>query len=67
MNSILNTIKNRIFYTREEKTHTLEEDLDCEVTDEIEKALLVLKDDLDLSTEEVDKAIDSRKKSKKPS
>ena len=63
MNSILNTIKNRIFYTREEKTHVLEEDLDCEVTDEIEKALLVLKDDLDLSTEEVDKAIDSRKKS----
>jgi len=66
MNSILDTIRNRIFYGREEKTHVIKEDLDCEVTDEIERALLVLKDDLDLSTEEVDKAIDSRKKSKKP-
>tara|TARA_R110000851_G_scaffold52677_1_gene125243 strand:- start:472 stop:669 length:198 start_codon:yes stop_codon:yes gene_type:complete len=65
MNSILDTIRNRIFHTKEAKTHVIEEDLDCEVTDEIERALLLLKEELDLSTEEVDKAIDSRKKLKK--
>ena len=37
---------------------------DCDVTDEIEKALWRLKDDLDLPTEEIELAVDSRKKLK---
>jgi hypothetical protein len=61
MNKFLQNIKNRIQYSREEETHFIEEDLDCEVTDEIEKALWILKEDMDLPTEEVQKAVDSRK------
>ena len=61
MNKFLQNIKNRIQYPREEKTHFIEEDLDCEVTDEIEKALWILKEDMDLPTEEVEKAVKSRK------
>ena len=64
MNKFLQNIKNRIQYPREEKTHFMEEDLDCEVTDEIEKALWILKEDMDLPTEEVQKAVDSRNKNK---
>jgi len=64
MNKFLQNIKNRIQYPREEKTHFIEEDLDCEVTDEIEKALWILKEEMDLPTEEVQKAVDSRNKNK---
>jgi len=64
MNKFLQNIKNRIQYPREEKTHFIEEDLDCEVTDEIEKALWILKEEMDLPTEEVQKAVDSRIKNK---
>jgi len=64
MNKIIQTLKNRLVYFREEKTHVIEEDVDCEVTDEIEKALWVLKEDMDLPTEEVQTAVDSRKKYK---
>jgi len=64
MNKFLQNIKNRIQYSREEKTHFIEEDLDCEVTDEIEKALWILKEEMDLPTEEVQKAVDSRIKNK---
>ena len=64
MNKFLQNIKNRIQYSREEKTHFIEEDLDCEVTDEIEKALWILKEEMDLPTEEVQKAVDSRNKNK---
>jgi hypothetical protein len=46
---------------RIEKTHFIDDDLDGEVTDEIEKALWVLKEDMDLPTEEVEKAVKSRK------
>ena len=60
MNKFLQNIKNRIQYPREEKTHFIEEDLDCEVTDEIEKALWILKEEMDLPTEEVEKAVKSR-------
>tara|TARA_R110002020_G_scaffold471440_1_gene698556 strand:- start:358 stop:495 length:138 start_codon:yes stop_codon:yes gene_type:complete len=45
----------------------MEEDLECEVTDEIEKALWILKEEMDLPTEEVQKAVESRHKSKKKS
>ena len=65
MNKFLQNIKNRIQYRREEKTHFIEEDLDCEVTDEIEKVLWILKEDMDLPTEEVEKAVQSRKLIKK--
>ena len=46
---------------RVEKTHFIDDDFDGEVTDEIEKALWVLKEDMDLPTEEVEKAVKSRK------
>jgi hypothetical protein len=35
-----------------------------EITDEIEKSLWLLKEDLDLPTEEVQKSVNSRKKSR---
>ena len=54
-------IRNR--YVMEE-THHIKEDLDCEITDEIEKALLDIKDAMDIPTEEIDKAIVSRTKNK---
>ena len=44
-----------------EKTHFIDDDLDGEVTDEIEKALWELKEGMDLPTEEVEKAVESRK------
>mgnify|MGYP007063396464 CR=1 FL=1 len=61
MNKFIQNIRNKIQYRREEKTHFIEEDLDCEVTDEIEKALWILKEEMDLPTEEVKKAVESRK------
>ncbi len=61
MNKFIQNIRNKIQYRRDEKTHFIEEDLDCEVTDEIEKALWILKEDMDLPTEEVEKAVKSRK------
>ena len=64
MNKFIQNIRNKIQYRREEKTHFIEEDLDCEVTDEIEKALWILKEDMDLPTEEVQKAVESRKNKK---
>jgi len=64
MNKFIQNIRNKIQYRRDEKTHFIEEDLDCEVTDEIEKALWILKEDMDLPTEEVQKAVDSRNKNK---
>ena len=57
MNKIIQTLKNRLIYFREEKTHVIEEDVDCEVTDEIEKALWVLKEDMDLPTEDKAKTL----------
>ena len=61
MNKFIQNMRNKIQYRRDEKTHFIEEDLDCEVTDEIEKALWILKEDMDLPTEEVEKAVKSRK------
>ena len=61
---MIEQIKKRIAYYREVKPVVIEEeDLDCEVTDEIERALWELKEDLDLPTEEIVIAVDSRKKS----
>ena len=60
MNKFIQNIRNKIQYRRDEKTHFIEEDLDCEVTDEIEKALWMLKEQMDLPTEEVEKAVISR-------
>ena len=64
MNKFIQNIRNKIQYRRDEKTHFIEEDLDCEVTDEIEKALWILKEEMDLPTEEVKKAVESRKTKK---
>lgn len=48
---------------KKEEVYQIEEDLDCDVTEEIEQALWQIKDDmdLDLETEEVEMAVDSRK------
>ena len=64
MNNFIKNIKNPIKFFKN-KTHVLEEDLECEVTDEIEKALWQIKTGMDLPTEEVEKAIQSRNKLKK--
>ncbi len=64
MNKFIQNIRNKIQYRRDEKTHFIQEDLDCEMTDEIEKALWALKEDMDLPTEEVEKAVESRNKIK---
>tara|TARA_B100001123_G_C15254331_1_gene1004065 strand:- start:872 stop:1078 length:207 start_codon:yes stop_codon:yes gene_type:complete len=61
MNKFIQNIKNKIQYRRVEKTHFIDDDLDGEMTDEIEKALWELKEGLDLPTEEVEKAVESRK------
>jgi hypothetical protein len=63
MNKFIQNIKNHIYYSKE-KTYEIEEDIDCEVTDEIEKALWSLKEDMDLPTEEVEKAVTSRQNNK---
>ena len=65
MNKFIQNIRNKIQYKRVEKTHFIDDDLDGEVTDEIEKALWILKEDMDLPTEEVKEAIQSRKINKK--
>jgi hypothetical protein len=46
---------------KKEEVHHIEEDLDCDVTEEIEQALWQIKEDMDLETEEVEMAVDSRK------
>jgi len=61
MNKFIQNIRNKIQYPRVEKTHFIDDDLDGEVTDEIEKALWELKEGMDLPTEEVEKAVESRK------
>ena len=61
MNKFIQNIRNKIQYKRVDKTHFIDEDLDSEVTDEIEKALWQLKEGMDLPTEEVEKAVKSRK------
>jgi len=61
--SLLDTIRKRIVYFQKNETYQIEEDIDCEVTDEIEKALWLLKEDLDLPTEEVAFAVESRQNS----
>jgi len=60
MNKFIQNIRNKIQYKRVEKTHFIDDDLDGEVTDEIEKALWELKEGMDLPTEEVEKAVKSR-------
>ena len=51
----------RMSENKKEEVYQIEEDLDCDVTEEIEQALWQTKDDMDLETEEVEMAVDSRK------
>jgi hypothetical protein len=44
------------------KTYQITEDLTCEATDEIEKALWDIKTALDIPTEEIELAIESRRR-----
>jgi len=63
---IFDQIRKRIVLYRKPKVIEIdEEDLECDVTDEIERALWELKEDLDLPTEEVVIAVEGRKKLKK--
>ena len=61
MNKFIQNIRNKIKYKQVEKVHIIDGDLDDDVTDEIEKALWDLKEGMDLPTEEVEKAVKSRK------
>jgi len=57
--------RNRYRYNNDQeimKTHHITEDLTCEATDEIEKALWDLKEALDLPTEEIELAVESRRR-----
>ena len=56
--------RNRYRYINDQeimKTYQITEDLTCEATDEIEKALWDLKDSKDLPTVEIEAALESRK------
>ena len=61
MHKFIQNIRNKIQYKQVEKTHFIDDDLGDEVTDEIEKALWELKEGMDLPTEDVEKAVKSRK------
>jgi len=57
--------RNRYRYYNDQeimKTYHIEEDLTRETTDEIEQALWDIKDSLDIPTEEIELAIESRRK-----
>ena len=57
--------RNRYRYANDReimKTYHITEDLTCEATDEIEKALWDLKEALDLPTEEIELAVESRRR-----
>jgi len=64
MNKFIQNIRNKIQYKQVEKVHIIDGDLDDDVTDEIEKALWELKEGMDLPTEEIEKAVNSRNKKK---
>ena len=57
MNKYIQNIRNRIQYYKAPETYYLNENIDCDVTEEIERALWKLKDDLDLPTEEIKMAV----------
>jgi len=57
--------RNRYRYFNDQeimKTYHIQKDLTCEATDEIEQALWDIKDALDIPTEEIEIAIESRRK-----
>ena len=57
--------RNRYRYINDQeimKTYQITEDLTCEATDEIEKALWDIKTELDIPTEEIELAIESRRR-----
>ena len=63
MKNLLSEIRKKIIFAQEPETYFIEDD-EVEVTDEIEKALLEIKDTLDLETEEVERAVLSRKQAR---
>ena len=59
---IRNRIRRRYFADQElMETYHIDEDLTKETTDEIEKALWDIKDTMDIPTEEIEMAIESRR------
>lgn len=59
---IRNRIRRRYFADQElMETYHIDEDLTKETTDEIEKALWDIKDAMDIPTEEIEMAIESRR------
>lgn len=63
MKNLLSEIRKKIIFAQEPESYFIEDD-EVEVTDEIEKALLEIKDTLDLETEEVERAVLSRKQAR---
>ena len=63
MKNLLSEIRKKIIFAQEPESYFIE-DNEVEVTDEIEKALLEIKDTLDLETEEVERAVLSRKQAR---
>ena len=62
---IFNNLRKKLtVYKQPEPIVIEEEDLDCEVTDEIEKSLWELKEAFDLPTEEVLISVESRRELK---
>ena len=57
-------LRNLRILNRQQPVEPIEIEEIEDITDEIEKSLLELKESCDLPTEEVEKAIDSRKKAK---
>ena len=63
MKNLLAEIRKKIIFAQEPESYFIEDD-EVEVTDEIEKALLEIKGTLDLETEEVERAVLSRKQAR---
>ena len=56
--------RNRRRCIAEDTIHRIEEELSCEVTDEIERALWDIKEAMDIPTEEIERAVSSRRRVK---
>ena len=63
MKNLLSEIRKKIIFAQDPESYFIEDD-EVEVTDEIEKALLEIKGTLDLETEEVERAVLSRKQAR---
>lgn len=63
MSNRFRKLKNQNLDSQKEAVSYMIEDVE-EITDEIEKALIAIKENLDLPTEEIEKSIESRRRYK---